>query len=98
MLTKTYGGTGRICRVTFQLPAETGARIVTLCGDFNDCDPRCHYMEPVPGGDFQLTLMLHPGRSYRFRYLLDGRNWAVDPGADGYMPGGEDTEDAVIDL
>ncbi len=95
MLTKTYAGTGRICRVTFQLPAEVQARTVTLCGDFNEWDPRCDYMEPVAGGGFRLSLLLLPGRKYQYRYLLDDQRWYIDAKAEGITPG-HGGEDAVL--
>jgi 1,4-alpha-glucan branching enzyme len=95
MITKAYGGTGRICRVTFKLPAELEARTVTLCGDFNDWDTRCDYMEPVEGGGFALTMLLHPGHAYHFRYLLDNQQWMLDPAADGLGSQGN-SDDAVL--
>ncbi len=96
MLTKTYAHTGRVCRVTFHVPPGSRARTAALCGDFNDWDPDCSYMEPDPDGGFTLSLMLHPGRQYRFRYLLDGRRWEVDNCADGYVANRLGGDDSVV--
>ena len=36
MLKKNYSKTGRLCRVTFDLPAEVNATRASLCGNFNE--------------------------------------------------------------
>jgi hypothetical protein len=48
------------------------------------------------GGRFSVTLTLEGGRSYRFRYLVDGHRWENDPAADGYIPNEYGSEDSVI--
>ena len=96
MYTKTYGQTGRVCRVTFHLNAEMKARTVSLCGDFNEWDPECNFMERSSDGSFSTSVMLHPGHQYRFRYLIDGQRWEVDGQAEGYALNRLGGDDAVI--
>ena len=49
-------------------------------------------------GSFRPTLELEPGRSYRFRYLLDGGGWENDWAADGYVPNEFGGDDSVVEL
>ncbi len=35
-------------------------------------------MRVLKNGDFSATLSLEAGKSYRFRYLLDGKRWEND--------------------
>ncbi len=44
------------------------------------------------------VLSLDPGRSYRFRYLLDGTCWENDWSADGYQPNPFGSEDSVVEV
>ena len=98
MLSKAYSRSGRLCRVTFQLSAEVSAQRVTICGDFNEWDTDCDYLDPLPGGGFSGSLLLQSGREYRFRYLLDGRRWEIDQGADGYHLNPLGAVESVIQL
>ncbi|MCI0394997.1 MAG: isoamylase early set domain-containing protein [Chloroflexi bacterium] len=94
MLKKSYSKNGESCRVTFKLPAEVNAESARLCGDFNDWDPAAHPMKKLKDGSFSVTVSLPAGRSYRFRYLLDGGRWENDWESDGYVPnqyGGDDS-------
>lgn len=98
MLKKSYSKTGRVCRVTFRLPAEVQARQACLCGEFNAWDPASHPMRRLKDGGFSITLSLAPGRAYRFRYLLDGTRWENDWAADGYVPNPFGGEDSVVEV
>lgn len=96
MVKKSYLKTGRYCRVTFDLtPGEEFSR-VSLCGDFNEWDPEARPMKPRKDGRFSITLSLETGRSYRFRYLLDGEHWENDWAADAYVPNDFGTEDSLV--
>ena len=46
-------------------------------------------------GRCALTISLKPGRSYRYRYLLDGERWENDWAADDYVPNEYGTQDSV---
>ncbi len=96
MLKKSYTKTGRSCRVTFQLPAEARAKTAALSGEFNEWDPRKHPMKRRKDGSFSVSLFLKPGKSYRFRYFLDGERWENDWEADAYLPNRFGTDDSVV--
>jgi len=49
-------------------------------------------------GSFYLTISLTPGRSYRFRYLLDDTRWENDWAADQYVPNDFGSEDSVVQV
>jgi 1,4-alpha-glucan branching enzyme len=96
VLKKNYSKTGRVCRVTFKLPATAGANSVALCGEFNDWDPEANPMKRLKDGSFSTTLSLTPGNSYRFRYFLDDERWENDWEADLYVPNEFGSEDSVV--
>ena len=84
--------------VTFKLPAAVHAQQVCVCGDFNDWDETRHPMSRSPDGSFSVTIALRRGRSYRFRYLLDGRRWENDWAADDYVPNHFGGQDSVVEV
>jgi 1,4-alpha-glucan branching enzyme len=98
MLIKHYSKKGDFCRVTFKLPPEVAADEAAVCGDFNNWDPGKDGMRRLRNGGFSLTLSLPSGRTYRFRYLLDGVRWENDEGADGYLPNPFGSEDSLARL
>jgi len=98
MITKSYTKTGNFCRVTFKLPPEVNAGNAVVCGEFNDWDTNARPMTPTKAGGFYTTFSLPCGRSYRFRYLLDGDRWENDAEADGYVPNDYGSEDSVVKL
>ena len=83
--------------VTFRLPHEVYADHVCVVGDFNDWSHDAHPMER-DGDEFVARIPLVPGRSYRYRYLLDGDRWENDWSADGYQPNEFGGDDSVLDL
>ncbi len=93
---KTYTKTGKSCRVTFSLPAETGAESVVLCGEFNEWDQKKHPLKRRKDGSFSTTISLEAGNEYRFRYWVDGEHWENDWEADKYLPNEFGSEDSVI--
>jgi len=98
MLKKNYSKTGGSCRVTFELPREVDASTVSLCGEFNEWEPSVHPMKRRKQGGFSTRISLQSGRTYRFRYLLDGRRWENDWAADGYVLNSFGTEDSLLKL
>lgn len=94
MLIKNYKN--KVCRVTFKLPADVNAKKVILCGDFNDWDKKSQPMRMLKDGSFSATISLSPGRSYRFRYLLDNKRWENDWAADSYIRNNYGGEDSVV--
>ncbi len=98
MLRKSYSKTGRMCRVTFNLPEEVKATTASLCGEFNEWNPTAHLMKKLKNGGFSATISLEAGKTYRFKYLLDGQRWENDWAADGYLPNRYGTEDSLVKL
>ena len=96
MLKKSYSKTGQSCRVTFDLPPEVNANKASLCGDFNDWSRTSHTMQQRKDGRFSTTISLDAGRTYRFKYYLDGERWENDWGADGYTPNAFGTDDSLV--
>jgi 1,4-alpha-glucan branching enzyme len=94
---KTSGDRGT-ASVTFTIDPAVEATRAAVCGDWNDWSPERDVMEQTPGGGFMLTVKLQSGRSYRFRYLLDGSRWENDAAADAYVPNDFGTDDSVVDL
>ncbi len=86
----------RTVDVTFTLPGEVGAGNVALCGDFNDWSAGNIALQRGSDGAWQVTLPLEPGRSYRYRYLLDGERWENAWQADWYEPNGFGSTNSVV--
>jgi hypothetical protein len=86
----------RTVDVTFTLPGEVGAGNVVLCGDFNDWSAENIALQRGSDGAWQVTLPLEPGRSYRYRYLLDGERWENAWQADWYEPNAFGSTNSVV--
>ena len=82
--------------VRFTLPAEVQAGTVTLCGEFNSWSAHDIRLERGGDGSWQATVALEPGRSYRYRYLLDGERWENAWQADRYAPNPYGGTDSVV--
>ena len=90
-----------VCKVTFTLPADAvnGGKEVLLVGQFNDWNPdSAETMRKLKDGSYTRTLDLDAGKSYEFRYLIDGETWVNDSEADAYVPSGVGSENCVIEL
>jgi len=55
-------------------------------------------MKKLKDGSYSLTLSLKVGKSYQYRYLLDGNRWENDWEADSYQPNEHGSENSVIIL
>lgn len=86
-----------LVQVEFRVPAACGARTVWIVGEFNDWSDTANPMTLV-GQEFVATICLQPGKTYRFRYLLDGERWENDWAAHEYTPNEFGGNDSVIDL
>jgi Carbohydrate-binding module 48 (Isoamylase N-terminal domain) len=82
--------------VIFTLPADVDAARVALCGDFNDWSPDTIGCARTEDGTWQAIVALKPGRSYRYRYLLDGERWENAQQADRYLPNPFGGVDSVV--
>lgn len=87
-----------LCKVTFELPVEAGAKTAHVCGDFNEWSPTATPMKRRKDGSLAATVALEAGRRYRFRYLLDDGRWENDWTADAYVANDFGGEDSVIDV
>jgi 1,4-alpha-glucan branching enzyme len=86
---------GRVV-VTFQIPAEAGVTTVDVVGEFTDWGLVA--MQSDENGNLSASFDLQVGRTYRFRYLLDGERWQNDWAADNYVPNDYGGDDSVVDL
>jgi hypothetical protein len=93
---KSRGPNGK-ASVTFNLTADVGAGQTAICGEWNDWRPDRDVMDSTAAG-FTRTVELEAGRTYRFRYLLDGYRWENDWAADAYVPNEYGGDDSVVDL
>jgi 1,4-alpha-glucan branching enzyme len=66
-------------------------------GEFNDWDthrnPLCRTCDDT---EWHTSLVLEANRSYRFRYLVDGKEWMDDDHADGWEPNPFGGFDSVV--
>ena len=96
MIESAADGAGRVL-VTFRLPDRIGATEAFVVGEFNAWSRDADAMQRDADG-FVLRVSLPLGRTYRFRYLLDGNRWANDWMADAYVPNEYGGDDSVVDL
>ena len=82
---KSRGANGK-ASVTFTLDPRVSAQTAAVCGEWNDWSADVDVMRRDAEGGFSLTVDLEAGRTYRFRYLLDGERWDNDWAADAYVP------------
>jgi hypothetical protein len=82
--------------VIFTLPAAVQAETVALCGDFNDWSADATLLELGGDGYWRVAVALQPGRSYRYRYLINGRRWENAWDADAYVPNAYGGTDSVV--
>jgi 1,4-alpha-glucan branching enzyme len=94
---KSRGTKGK-ARVTFTVDPRVGAQAAAVCGEWNDWSADAGIMHRDAEGGFSLTVDLDAGRTYRFRYLLDGQRWDNDWAADAYVGNDFGGEDSVVDL
>ena len=87
-----------VCRVTFRFPKGVAdhAGSVALVGDFNDWDPTACQMTRTKTGEYTALLDLEKGKTYEFRYVVDGKDWYNDPGADSYVANGFGEENSIV--
>jgi hypothetical protein len=77
-----------------EMPGQSGP--VRIAGDWNDWKPEAMRCE---GADLYRTqVVLRPGSSYRFRYLLADGTWTNDFTADDFVENPYGGYDALIRL
>jgi len=97
---KKFLKTRPVCKVTFTLPKEAAPEAETVCvmGEFNDWSRDANPLKRQKNGDFSVSLDLEKGRSYRFRYLIDGWKFENDWQADRYEANPYGGDDSIIEL
>ena len=95
-ISKTYSKSKPVCKVTFEVPAETvnGAKTVSLLGDFNEWNPTA--LKKQKNGTFKASIELEKGKEFAFRYLVDTEVWVNDEAADKYVPNGVSSEENSV--
>lgn len=96
MVEKVDLGNGQV-RVTFRVSQQIWAASIALVGEFNDWDPHSLPLrQSHDEGDWSLTLELGTGRSYRFRYVVNGEEWMNDNHCDGCELNEYGTFDSIV--
>jgi 1,4-alpha-glucan branching enzyme len=96
MLEKESLGNGHV-RITFRVSHYIWADSIALVGDFNGWDVHSHRLSRTrDDGEWHITLLLEANRAYKFRYLVDGREWMDDDHADAYEPNDFGSYDSVV--
>jgi 1,4-alpha-glucan branching enzyme len=89
---------GGTVAVRFCMAAEhLEARDVHLVGEFNGWSRTQHPMTRS-GNQFVAEVELATGRTYRYKFLIDGTRWENDWNADSYVANEFGGDDSVIDL
>jgi 1,4-alpha-glucan branching enzyme len=84
-------------RVTFRVSHYIWADSIALVGEFNEWDQHLNPLSRTQNdGEWHTSLVLESDRSYRFRYLVDGKEWMDDDHADGCEPNPFGGFDSVV--
>ena len=88
-----------VVRVAFELPSTVWAERVNLVGEFNDWDTLSTPMtRERADANWRAIVELKTGQRYRFRYLVDGKEWINDWYADDFVENPYGSDDSVVDL
>jgi 1,4-alpha-glucan branching enzyme len=86
-------------RITFELPSNMWAERVNLVGEFNGWDTASTPMvRNRSDANWKVSVELETGQRYRFRYLIDGKEWLNDWHADDHVENPYGSYDSVVDL
>ena len=78
-------------RLTFRAPE---AHSVAVAGDFNKWRTSADKMKKT-AGEWSIDLKLKPG-VYSYSFIVDGKSWVSDPGAEMYRDDGFGSRNAVL--
>jgi len=78
-------------RLKFRAPE---ARSVAVAGDFNKWRTNADEMKKSDG-EWSIDLKLRPGE-YSYSFIVDGKSWVPDPGAEMYRDDGFGSRNAVL--
>lgn len=82
-------------RVVFELPSCVWADRIYLTGEFNNWNETSHPLRQSRSGVWQAAVDLPAGRSYQFRYVVDGQ-WRTDSHADGFVDNGYGSQNSIV--
>ncbi|HKJ41693.1 MAG TPA: isoamylase early set domain-containing protein [Sunxiuqinia sp.] len=87
-----------VCKVTFRVSKDIAAEAesVSLVGDFNNWDASVAPMNKLKSGEFTSIIELEKGKSYEFRYLVNGKEWYNETEADGFIANSFGAENSVV--
>lgn len=97
MIKKQNVKSRNVCKVTFELGAETAADEIYLISEANGWQPVA--FEQQKGGKWKLTQEFEPGRDYQFRYMVvrgGERSFENDEQADRSVPNEHGSENGII--
>jgi hypothetical protein len=77
------GPVAEMVTVDFVVPPEVGGVYVDLVAEFGAWVPMP--MDPRDDGSFHMRIRLEAGRSWRYRFLVDGDRWINDWDAHDYV-------------
>ena len=99
MIEKEVSPNGKTVKVTFKLPGEVAQKSVSIVGDFNEWSEKKHPMKlDKKTNQWTKSISLKPGKSYQFRYYVDGSEWRNDESADRYVPSPFFSENGVVEV
>jgi 1,4-alpha-glucan branching enzyme len=86
-MSRIYSRDKTRCAVTFTLPKEAApdSRTVAVAGSFNDWSADRNPMKRARDGSYSLQLDLEAGKTYEFRFVIDGVRWENAWNADKYV-------------
>ena len=83
--------------VRFMLHAPKASK-VALVGDFNDwAVDQTQLADPDQNGIWSVSVPLSPGR-YQYKFVLDGKQWVVEPDAAAYHPDGFGGKNSLLEI
>lgn len=84
-------------KITFELPkaAVENAETVAVLGDFNNWQEGAP-LKKQKDGSFKATIELEKGRSYEYRFLINGEQWENSWNAESYKPTPFGTYNSVV--
>ena len=87
-------------KITFSLPAAAteGVAEVVVVGSFNDWDvATATPLKKQKDGSFKTTIELEKGKTYEYRFLLDGQVWANAWDAAAYVATPFGVDNSVVE-
>ena len=97
MIHKTPSNRAGHMYIVFELPSCLWADHISVTGDFNNWEQGLLPMRQGRDGVWRACMELPVGKTYEFRYVVDGR-WQTDHQADGTSDNGFGSHNSVIDL